>query len=145
MSARPPPILAADDEEANRLILELAFEKAKLPNLLVTVCNGREAVDYLAGLPPYTDRAAHPLPALFLLDLKMPVMDGFDVLAWLATRPEFKNLPVIIFSSSASDSDIAKTRQLGARDYFVKPLTLTEFVDIIQKLHTRWLQTSVTG
>ena len=139
MNATLLPILAAEDEEADRFILGLAFEKAGLSHPLVTVRHGKEAVDYLSGNAPYTDRAIHPLPALLLLDLKMPIMDSFDVLAWLATKPEFKDLPVVVLSSSSHDADIQKARQMGARDYFIKPHTLSELVKIIQSLHTRWL------
>jgi CheY-like chemotaxis protein len=137
MNITAPPILAAEDEEADRLILELAFEEAKLPNRLIIVHNGKEVVDYLTGRPPYTDRAAYPLPALLLSDLKMPHMDGFDILEWLATRSEFKNLPVVIITSSSHEGDMEKARQLGARDFFVKPHTLSEYVCILHKLHLR--------
>lgn len=139
MNTTVPPILAAEDEEADRLILELAFESAKLPHRLIIVRDGKEAVDYLAGLPPYTDRAVHPLPALLLSDLKMPHMDGFDVLTWLAGHPEFKELPVVIITSSSIEGDMEKVRQLGARDFFVKPHTLPEYVNIVRQLHARWL------
>ncbi len=137
MSIRP--ILAAEDEETDRFILNLAFEKAQLPHPLVTVRSGRECVDYLSGVGSFVDRLLHPLPALLLLDLKMPDMHGFEVLQWLATGPEFKNLPVVVLSSSSDDSDIQKARQLGARDYIVKPHSFDELVKVLQQLHTRWL------
>lgn len=133
------PILAAEDEETDRFILQLAFDHAKLPHALVTVRDGKQCVDYLDGIAPYSDRALHPLPALLILDLKMPLMDGFEVLTWLAGRADFKNLPVIVLSSSSDDSDIQKARQLGARDYFVKPHSLDELVKIIRGLNERWL------
>ena len=143
MSAPSRPILAAEDEENDRFILNLAFERAGLANPLVTVCDGQEAVDYLAGSARYADRSMHPLPALLVLDLKMPRMSGFDVLAWLSTRPELKYLPAVVLSSSSDDSDIQKARQLGAREYFVKPHTLADFVKILQTLHARWLPTTL--
>lgn len=143
MSAAPQLILAADDEESDRLILNLAFEAAGLDNPLLIVRDGREAVDYLAGLPPYTNRMAHPLPALLLLDLKMPRMDGLDVLAWLRSRPDFKHLPVVVFSTSSRDKDIERARQLGARDYFVKPHSLCDYTKIFHEINTRWLRPPV--
>jgi CheY-like chemotaxis protein len=134
-----PLVLAAEDEETDAFILRLAFQKAKINNPLIVVRDGAEAVNYLSGSAPYANRATHPLPSLVLLDLKMPRMSGFDVLAWLATRPDLKDLPAIVLSSSSDDSDILKARQMGARDYFVKPNDLSRFVKIIQTLSTRWL------
>jgi CheY-like chemotaxis protein len=133
------PILAAEDEETDRFILNLAFQKAKLPYPLVMVRDGSECVDYLSGVGDFADRTLHPLPVLLLLDLKMPRMHGFEVVEWLATRPEFKDLPVVVLSSSPDESDIQKARQLGARDYFVKPLLLDELVKILQQVHKRFL------
>ena len=138
MSALMQPILAAEDEETDRFILNLAFERAKLPGALVTVNDGGECVDYLSGIGSFADRTLHPLPALLLLDLKMPRMHGFEVLEWLATRPEFRDLPVIVLSSSSDESDIQKARQLGARDYFVKPHSLDEMVKILQRITERF-------
>jgi CheY-like chemotaxis protein len=107
----------------------------------LVVRDGQEAVDYLAGNKPYNDRTAYPFPALVLLDLKMPRMSGFDVLAWLADRSEFKHLPLVVLSSSSDDSDREKARLMGAKEYFVKPHSLLDLVKIIQDLADRWLST----
>ena len=139
MSEKIHPILAAEDEESGRLILELAFQRAKLPCPLVIVNDGQEAVDYLDGKGPYADRADHPLPALIVLDLKMPRMDGFDVLAWLAERPDLKEIPAVVLSSSPNELDMGKARQLGARAYFVKPHRFDELIKIVQELQSHWL------
>ncbi|HTI72014.1 MAG TPA: response regulator [Candidatus Limnocylindria bacterium] len=139
MKDTPGLILATEDEESDRLIMELVYERTGLPNRLVILSDGQEAVNYLQGNGIYHDRTLHPLPALLLLDLKMPRMNGFDVLAWLATQPQFKDLPTVMFSASAYDQDIRKARELGARDYFVKPLEIQQFVQILCDLHARWL------
>jgi CheY-like chemotaxis protein len=139
MRTEHPSVLVAEDEETDVLILRLGFEKAGLPNPLIAVRDGQEALDYLNGNGPYADRSRHPLPALLLLDLKMPRLTGFDVLAWLATRPDFKHLPAVVLSSSSDDSDIQEALRLGARDYFVKPHSLAELVKIIRTLPARWL------
>ena len=139
MSAVHLPVLAAEDEETDALILQLAFKKARVPNPLIVVGDGEQAVDYLAGSPPYSDRVAHPLPVLLILDLKMPRISGFDVLSWLTNHPEFKDLPSIVFSSSPAESDIQKARQMGARDYIVKPHGLGEMVKAVEQIRDRWL------
>src|SRR5688572_7424269 len=113
MSEKPRPILAAEDQESDRIILDLAFERAKLTHPLVIVRDGQEAVDYLSGKGRYADRTAHPLPVLLVLDLKMPRMNGLDVLAWLAGQPQLKHLPAVMLSSSGDDADVNKARQLG--------------------------------
>jgi CheY-like chemotaxis protein len=143
MKAKLFPVLAAEDEESDRFILQRAFERSGLNHPLILVRDGREALDYLSGDGAFADRALHPLPRLVILDLKMPRLSGFDVLAWLVARPDFKDLPAVVLSSSSDDADIQKARQLGARDYFVKPHSLDELVTIIRGLHDRWL--SVTG
>lgn len=137
-----PPVLVAEDEPTDALILRIAFEQAGIPRSLVVVRDGEEAVNYLCGNPPYADRSVHPLPALILLDLKMPRMTGFDVLAWLASRPDFKHLPAIVFSSSSEEQDVSRARQMGACDYFIKPHSIADYVKIVQTIHTRWLSTA---
>ena len=140
MKSEHPPVLVAEDDENDVLILRMAFEQAGVARSLVAVRDGQEAVDYLCATPPYSDRSAHPLPALLILDLKMPRMSGFDVLAWLASRPDFKNLPAIVLSSSACDQDIARARQLGARDYLVKPHLISDWVKVVHAIDKLWLR-----
>lgn len=139
MNAPLPLVLAAEDEESDAYLLRLAFEKAKVPNPLVIVSDGQEAVNYLTGAGSYGVRAAHPLPGLITLDLKMPRMNGFDLLGWLRGRPELKDVPAVVISSSSDEADITQARSLGARDYFVKPLRLADFVELAQTLRQRWL------
>ena len=139
MSRAPHPILAAEDEESDRLILELVYQRVNLPPPLVIVRDGQEAVDYLSGTSRFADRSIYPLPGLLVLDLKMPRMNGFDVLSWLATQPQFKALAAVVLSSSSDDSDIKKARQLGAREYFVKPHRFDDLVKIVHQMHAHWL------
>lgn len=135
-------VLAAEDEPTDGYILQLAFERAGLTNPLTLVSDGQAAVNYLTGTPPYDDRAVHPLPGLLILDLKMPRMNGFDVLAWLRAHPDFNALPAVVLSSSSDDEDIARARSLGARDYFVKPHSLDDLVAILHRLSAHWLTPS---
>jgi DNA-binding response OmpR family regulator len=127
-------ILAAEDEESDAALLKLAFGRAGSPKKLVIVRDGQEAVDYLSGEGPYGDRSSYPLPSLLLLDLKMPRMTGFDVLGWLRESVQFKNLPVIVLSSSTHESDIVRARQMGAWDYHVKPHGMAELVELVKQL-----------
>ncbi len=135
-----PPILAADDEETDCVLLRMALVQAEVPNPLVVVNDGQAAVDYLSGAPPYTDRLAHPLPGLLLLDLKMPRMSGFDVLEWLARRPELSYLPVVVLSSSSDELDMRRAREMGARDYLVKPLGFRKLTQMLRQTVDRWMR-----
>ena len=134
-----PPILAAEDEETDALLLEIALSATGLRNPLVLVRDGQIVLDYLCGKPPYQDRLLHPLPGLLLLDLKMPRMNGFDVMAWLLQRPEFQQLPVVVLSSSTNESDMRKATELGARDYLVKPNNFRDLTKMLQHVAARWL------
>lgn len=115
-------ILHADDSEDDRQLLQYAAHKSEVPFELQSVEDGQTAADYLGGAGEYGDRKRFPLPALLLLDIKMPRMTGFDVLAWLRTQPPLQSLPVAILSSSYDDADVRRTYTLGAKWYLMKPL-----------------------
>lgn len=136
------PVLVAEDEDSDAMILHLAFERAGLTNPLVRVRDGQEAVDYLAGKGIYADRLAYPLPVLLLLDLKMPRMTGVEVLTWLGGREEFKYLPAVVLSSSPDHSDIQRAKTAGAQEYLVKPHNIRELVGLVRALRDRWLSTN---
>ncbi len=133
------PILLAEDNQNDVYLMRRAFAEAAIPNQVLVVKNGREAVDYLAGKGDYAQRDKYPLPGLMLLDLKMPWMDGFDVLSWLRRRPEFHSLPVVVLTSSRLQCDIDQSRLMGAYDYRVKPTDLPELVALLDNICKRWL------
>jgi len=135
-----PLVLSAEDEESDAIILKRAFKMANVLNPLTVVKDGQEAVDYLSGSGPYGDRQGHPMPGVVLLDLKMPRMSGFDVLAWIVKRPDLRSIPVVILSSSSSEADMRKAREMGALEYLVKPNGLDQYAKIIQSWHSRWLK-----
>jgi CheY-like chemotaxis protein len=140
--AKQAPILVADDDENDIFFLCRALERAGLRNPLIITHDGQEVIDYLGGAAPYADRARHPLPGLLLLDLKMPRMNGFEVLAWMEAHPEFNELPVVVFSSSSQEEDIRKARQLGADEYQIKPSDFYKLVQLVQEISARWLDPS---
>src|SRR6266480_2789801 len=99
-------ILLAEDREDDIVILRKAFAQTDFPGSLFVVRDGDEAIAYLEGATPYGNRAEYPLPALLLLDLKMPRKSGFEVLAWIREQPGLKRLPVVVLSSSNQNPDI---------------------------------------
>jgi CheY-like chemotaxis protein len=103
------------------------------------VNNGQEVVDYLAGKGKYAERDKYPMPRLLLLDLKMPWMDGFDVLAWLRSQAQFNALPVVVLTSSKLQKDIDRSRELGVYDYRVKPQSFDDLVRLLNDVRGCWL------
>ena len=138
-----PVILLAEDDANDVFFLRRAFQRAGIKCRIFDVSNGQEAIQYLQGTAPYQNRADYPLPQLVLLDLKMPLVNGFDLLAWLKTRPELCDLPALVLSSSAHEGDVARAQGLGAREYHVKPSDLGQLTDLARQLAARWLQQSV--
>jgi CheY-like chemotaxis protein len=140
MSKRAP-ILVADDDEQDIFLLRRAFKKAGLSHAILDVHDGEEVMRYLLGGNGFDDRVRFPMPALLVLDIKMPKANGFDVLAWLKTQPELQQLPVVMLSSSSEERDIIKARELGAVDYFVKSSQLEDLQKLAKTLASRWLAT----
>src|SRR5436309_3076246 len=127
------PLLIAEDDPNDVFLLRRAFQKAGLDHPVVVARNGQEAIDYL-GEEHGPGRSRRPFPALLFLDLKMPLMDGFDVLTWLKGRPLKQKLPVIVLTSSNQEKDIAQAREMGADDYRVKPQQFDDLVQIVKEV-----------
>jgi CheY-like chemotaxis protein len=133
------PILLAEDDKNDVFLMNRAFSKAGFQNPIFVVHDGQEALDFLEGKGNYAERDKFPLPGLLLLDLKMPLLDGFDVLSWLRQRHQFDNLPVVVLSSSKLNSDIDRTRELGVYDYRVKPQEFDDLVRLLDDVRKCWL------
>jgi two-component system, response regulator len=132
--------------EDNRMDVELtldAFREARLRNSIHVASNGQEALDYLFGRGPYADRNAFPLPNLILLDLKLPGIDGFEVLRQVKSTPILKRLPVIILTSSKEEGDRALSYDCGANSYLVKPVSFDGFIGVVQQIEGYWLSLNV--
>src|SRR5712691_12329740 len=131
-------LLAEDDEDHVHLI-HRAFKKANLLNPLHVVRNGEEAIAYLEGVGKYANREEYPLPALLLLDLKMPRKDGFEVLRWIRQQPELKALRVVVLTASDHINDVNRAYQLGANSFLVKPVDFAHFVEVTQAVKGYWM------
>jgi CheY-like chemotaxis protein len=132
-------ILLVDDDQNDVLLVQRAFKRASLAYPLIHKHDGEEAIDYLSGKPPYSDRAKHPLPTLILLDIKMPKMTGFDVLNWMQQQPGLAKIPVVVLTASVREEDRSEAEKLGAVGYRTKPVDFKELVDIIRDVDARWL------
>jgi CheY-like chemotaxis protein len=130
-------ILLAEDN-ANDLELTLAaLQQHKLANEIIAVRDGAEALDYLYRRGAYADRDGG-LPALVLLDLKMPKVDGLEVLKTVKADPQMQLIPVVMLTSSREESDLIRSYKLGVNAYVVKPVDFSEFMDAVRQIGVFW-------
>src|SRR6185312_11200922 len=132
------PILVADDDAQDTMLVKLAVERASLGLQLSSVKDGEEAISYLMGRSQFADRHTHPFPKMLLLDLKMPRLNGFDVLSFVRKEPGLKQLPVVIFSSSDDPKDIQRAYDGGANSYLCKPHSNEDLAALLKALEEYW-------
>jgi two-component system response regulator len=130
-------ILLAEDSPADAEMAVDALKEARLANPIVHVEDGVEAMDYLLRRGAFADRP-EGLPAVLLLDIKMPRMDGLEVLKEIRNTEELKRLPVVILSSSREESDLARSWDMGVNAYVVKPVDVDQFFGAVQTLGKFW-------
>jgi CheY-like chemotaxis protein len=139
-TAPQPLILVIEDNNDDVLLIQRAFDRAMVGNPLEIVRSGPEAVAYLNGDPPFEDRTQHPLPGLVLLDIKLPLMDGFEVLKWIRSRADLAPVSVVMLTSSDHIRDVNLAYQLGANSFLVKPLDFWNAAELsraVQRLLAR--------
>ena len=130
-------ILIVDDEDNDIVLTRLGLERAGLKLPVCSVPGGAEAIAFLNGDAPYHDRLRYPLPALVLLDIQMPRVDGLEVLRWIRKQPSFANLPVVMLTGSRTKTVAETARLLGATSFFVKSLDFANAAELsgsIQRL-----------
>lgn len=133
----PGRILLAEDDPRDQELTLRALAEHRLANEIVVVNDGAEALDYLHRRGQYAS-VAPGNPAVLLLDLKMPKVDGLEVLREIRATESLRHLPVVMLTSSKQEQDVAESYQLGANAYVVKPVDFHEFVDAIQKTGLFW-------
>ena len=139
MNAESKVILLVEDDENDAFFLKYAFETAGITNPIQMVPDGQKAIDYLAGNGDYADRARFPFPCLVLLDLKLPICMGLDVLKWIRRKPDFDALLVVVLTSSADVRDVDAAYRLGARSFLVKPLSVDKRLELAKAIKLYWL------
>jgi CheY-like chemotaxis protein len=135
----PQTVLYVEDNADDFLLFKLASRKCGTPFSLQHAADGEQAVAYLSGGEDYADREEHPFPDLVLLDLKMPRLDGFEVLQWIRTNPVTKTLPVVVLAGSSFRADVRRALELGANSYAVKPARFEELQVLIDQIADVWL------
>jgi two-component system, response regulator len=138
-----PEVLVIEDNAVDAMFIKRTLKNSKITDCITTVNDGTAALEYLLdegsnGLGRITN-----LPQLILLDLKMPKMDGFEFLHQLRSYQKFKDIPVIIFTGSSDEHDKKMALNLGANDYYAKPISIPAFVAIIEEIGKFWLQKDI--
>lgn len=132
-------ILLVEDNPTDAELTMRALKKNNLTNKLVWVKDGAEALDFLFATGTYADRSQEDLPKLVLLDLRMPKVDGLEVLQRIKADEKTKKIPVVILTSSKEDKDIVESYELGVNSYVSKPVEFDEFTEAVSTLGLYWI------
>jgi CheY-like chemotaxis protein len=137
-------ILLVEDDADEIHLMKKAFSKGGLNHPLQIITHGGEVIPYFEGKGAYADRVQYPLPGLMFLDLKLPGISGLYLLAWIKGNPEFRHIPVVVFTSSDDPDDLRRAYQFGANSYLIKPMAFDDFVDMLKVTGTYWISMNST-
>lgn len=132
-------ILLVEDNPDDQELALLAFKEANITSKIITCSDGEEALDYLFATGMYADRDARIMPEVMLLDLKLPKVDGFEVLKRVREDPRTKLLPVVVLTTSSEQKDLVESYQLGTNSYIRKPVDFSKFIEFAQQFGSYWL------
>jgi CheY-like chemotaxis protein len=136
MNAEVKRILIVDDSPKDVELTIAALREKNLANEVIVAEDGEEALDYLYKRGKFANEKGYP--AVILLDIKMPKMNGIEVLKYIRSTPKFKLIPVIMVTSSREEKDLVESYKLGANSYVVKPVDVIQFIDAIKSLGQYW-------
>lgn len=139
MNGEPIVILLAEDDPAHAEIVRRNLENARIANRLEHVGDGREALDYLYRRERFSEPDRAPRPGLILLDLRMPKVDGLEVLQTVKGDPALTRIPVVVLTTSSAEADMARAYDCHANSYLVKPVDFEKFVELLKTLGYYWL------
>ncbi len=139
MKGNPLNLLLIEDDPAHAEMTIRALENLRVANPIHHVTDGQQALDYLRRQGTYADAQSSPRPNLILLDLRLPKVDGLEVLRQIKENPDLANIPVVILTTSAAESDIAHSYEFRANSYLVKPIDFPKFNQMMESLGYYWL------
>jgi DNA-binding response OmpR family regulator len=139
MQGEPIIVLLVEDDPAHAEIVRRNFEKSRIANKLIHVSDGQAALDYLYCREAFSSPLQAQRPGLILLDLRLPKVDGLEVLKTIKADAALNQIPVVILTTSATESDIARAYDCHANSYLVKPVDFTKFVELMEVLGYYWL------
>ncbi len=137
--SKPVTILVADDDPDDRMMTREAFEETRLESNLAFVEDGEDLLEYLRSSGKYALATKQPPVGVILLDLNMPRMDGREALRIIKADPELQRIPVVVLTTSQADEDVIRAYGLGVNSFITKPVTFTDFVDLMKVFGRYWL------
>jgi CheY-like chemotaxis protein len=143
MKMRKAVILIVDDDANDQFLIKTAFRDAGITDTIQTVNDGAEAISYLKGNGKFADRDAYLFPTFVLTDLKMPRVNGFELLRFLKSNPQLIVVPAVVFTSSADRDDVKRAYLFGANAYHVKSQTLDGLCEQLKLVHEYWTSCEV--
>ena len=139
MKGEPIVILLVEDDPAHTEIIKRTFEESRLANRLISVEDGQEALDYLHRKSKYHEDVTFPMPNLILLDLRLPKVDGLEVLKTIKSDQKLTGIPVVILTTSSAESDMVKAYEWHANRYLVKPVDFAQFNKLMNTFGYYWV------
>ena len=139
MKGEPIVILLVEDEEAHAEIVRRNFKASRIANRLIHVADGEVAFDYLYQRNEFSDPATSPRPGIILLDLRLPKIDGIEVLQTIKTDPSLSTIPVVILTTSEAEADMIKAYNNHVNSYLVKPVNFAQFNQLMEIFGFYWL------
>ena len=139
MKGEPIVILLVEDDEAHAEIVKRNFETCRMANTLMRVADGQAALDYLYHRNGFSDPATSPRPGVILLDLRLPKVDGLEVLKLVKADEHLHKIPVVILTTSKAEADMAKAYDSHANSYLVKPVDFMQFTQLMETFGYYWL------
>ncbi|WP_457653695.1 response regulator [Rhodocaloribacter sp.] len=139
MTGEPFTILLVEDNPAHAELVVRSFEEHRIANHIVHVSDGETALEYLFGKGAYEEQEGPPLPHIILLDLRLPRIDGLEVLRQIKGSERLKRIPVIILTTSAAEQDAARAYERNVNSYVVKPIDFSQFTKLMDDLGMYWL------
>lgn len=143
MNIDPVSILLVEDNPMDVELTVRAFKRNKMRNPVLIVRDGQEALDYIYRRGAFADPEASPVPGLILLDIKLPRVDGLEVLRELKSHPVYRPVPVVMLTTSREDQDVSRSYDLGANSYIVKPVDFDKFLEVVERIELYWILTNL--
>ncbi len=140
VETRRRPILVVEDDPADQEMIALAFKRAGVESPIVALVDGQEALDYLQAQGRFRERPPEDLPAVIVLDLDMPRMDGFEFLRRVKPTPDLAAIPVVVLTTSEFDKDLSQCYALGANSCITKPGNFERLVEVARAVHEYWCE-----